>query len=124
MDPRLLDSKGILCNQYAIDEMERETEKAHKYSRARSLPRQHQRYSDIYTPVREIPQSRRYPSHDVMPREREEFEMPSRRFYHGNGIPRYLKPPLTEDEFVESEAPVKKIKRREKGKQLTFVLII
>lgn len=115
VDPRLLDSKDILCNRYAIDEMEREAEKAQRYSRARSMPRQHQRYSDIYTPIREIPQPRKYPSHDIIPREREEFEMPSRRYYHGNGMPRHLKPPPTEDELVESETPVKKIKRREKG---------
>lgn len=125
MDPRLLDSKdvsdskGILCNRYAIDEMEREIERSIRHSRAKSMPRQHQRYSDIYTPVREVRPPRKFPSQEVVPRERDEFEIPSRRCYPGNGLPRYLEPPPFEDDYMEApETPVKKVKRREKGKSL------
>lgn len=121
VDPRLLDSKGILCNRYAIDDLDREIEKEHRYSRARSMPRQHQRYSDIYTPIREVPQPRKYPSHEVISSEKEEFEMPSRRHYRRNGLPRYLEPPPIED--VEPETPVKKVKRREKGVLLIIIFL-
>lgn len=118
VDPQLYYSKDILCNPYAIDKLDREIERAHRYSRARSMPRQHHRYSDIYTPIREVSQTRKYPSHEVMPRQRDEYELPSKRFHRGNGMSRYLEPPPMEDECIEEkpETPIKKVKRREKGK--------
>lgn len=104
VDPHIFAMKGeapVLCNKYAIDELNRATHHSEQRKhRARSMPRQENRYTDLYAIA--IPQS---PVH-----------IPKRLQSHERH--RYLAPPLPpemdEDEFIEMETPVRRVKRREK----------
>lgn len=103
VDPRIFDSKGeapVYCNKYAIDEINRDSQSDRK-KRAQSMPRPQNRYSDLYSPSQEL------------------SPVPVPKRLHPNERQRYLAPPLppeiVEDEFIEMETPVRRIKRSEKG---------
>lgn len=92
----------MLCNKYAIDELNRATHHSdQRKHRARSMPRPDHRYNDLYS----------------MSREQSPVNIPKR--LQSNERHRYLAPPLPpeadEDEFIEMETPVRRVKRREKA---------
>lgn len=107
MDPKIFDRKfeaPILCNKYAIDELLRreslsEQKGQEKGSRSKSMPRTQSRTKDLYSPS----------------------PIPVPKRMHQKDRHRYLAPPLPpedvqdDQEFIELEVPVKKVKRREKA---------
>lgn len=104
VDPRIFNRKydaPILCNKYAIDDLiRRESVTEELANRSRSMPRSQNRGKGLYTPSRET--------------------SPVPKRLHQSERHRYLAPPLPpedqydEEEFIELQAPVKKVKRREK----------
>lgn len=108
----------VLCNKYAIDQMNRESESrdmrgAQKQPRSKSMPRQHRRGSDlgVYAPPK-IVETRAQTLHP-----------PDRNDYHHKN---YLSPPI-DDEYLEMQTPSRKHhhhKRKEKGLFARFHIVL
>lgn len=108
--PQSMNSKydvPILCNTYAIDDFTRREslteQREQRENRARSMPRSEYHRKSLYSPSREV-------SPEPIPKR-----------LHPKDRSRYLAPPLppdaisdNEEERIELEVPVKKLRRREK----------
>lgn len=109
----------VLCNQYAIDELFREqdvTRRQHN-DRSRSMPRQHMRYSELYSPPSQIDPTAnvRYSVPPSPRRSSQHYPVQNHTHQQKN----FLCPPV-DDSFIELQVPVKRHRRREKGK---FVIL-
>lgn len=105
VDPHIFAMKGeapVLCNKYAIDELNRTTHhREQRKHRSRSMPKPENRYNDLYSLSREQSPVHHIPKR-LQPNERQRFLAPP------------LPPEMDEDEFIEMETPVRRVKRREK----------
>lgn len=118
VDPRSLNSKHdapVFCNKYAIDALlRRESLTNERKKRAKSMPRPQNRTKSLYSPSPE-----REPETIVVCERRSPETIPKR--LTATERSRFLAPPIApgqchdEEEFIELEVPVRRIKRKEKS---------
>lgn len=118
VDPRSLNSKHdapVFCNKYAIEALlRRESLTNDRQKRAKSMPRPHNRTKSLYSPSPE-----REPEPNVVCDRRSPEKIPKR--ITASERSRFLAPPIApgqchdDEEFIELEVPVRKVKRKEKS---------
>lgn len=119
VDPRCLNSKNdapVLCNKYAIDALlHRESLNNERQKRSKSMPRPQHHTKSLYSPSPERE------TKAIVASERQSLETIPKRLT-ATERSRFLAPPIApdqchdeEEEFIELESPVRRIKRKEKS---------